>query len=53
MKSELVYEAECSVAGIRDAWMFDDLFSVFVTPGIEQESRSRLGLRPRSVAGIV
>ena len=41
IKSELVYAADCPVSGIRDAWVFDDLFSAFVTPGI---GRKNLGL---------
>ena len=32
--SELAYAADCPVAGVRDAWVFDDLFSAFVTQGI-------------------
>ena len=33
-----------SVAGIRDAWMFDDLFSAFVTQGIERKNPDLVGV---------
>jgi ABC-type uncharacterized transport system substrate-binding protein len=35
MKSELVYSPDGSVTGVRHAWTFDDMFSVFATQGIE------------------
>jgi ABC-type uncharacterized transport system substrate-binding protein len=35
MKSELVYSPDGSVSGVRHAWTFDDMFSVFATQGIE------------------
>ena len=39
MKSELVYSPDGSVTGIRHAWTFDDMFSVFATQGIEAKKR--------------
>ena len=33
-----------SVAGIRDAWMFDDLFSAFVTQEIEHKNPDLVGV---------
>jgi ABC-type uncharacterized transport system substrate-binding protein len=39
MKSELVYAPDGSVTGIRHAWTFDDMFSVYATQGIEAKKR--------------
>src|SRR5262249_51041965 len=39
MKSELVYAADGSVTGVRHAWTFDDMFSVFATQGIEAKKK--------------
>jgi ABC-type uncharacterized transport system substrate-binding protein len=39
MKSELVYAPDGSVTGVRHAWTFDDMFSVFATPGIEAKKK--------------
>jgi ABC-type uncharacterized transport system substrate-binding protein len=35
MKSELIYSPDGSVTGVRHAWTFDEMFSVFATQGIE------------------
>jgi ABC-type uncharacterized transport system substrate-binding protein len=39
VKSELIYSPDGSVTGIRHAWTFDDMFSVFATQGIEAKNR--------------
>ena len=39
MKSELVYAPDGSVTGVRHAWTFDDMFSVFATQGIEPKKK--------------
>jgi ABC-type uncharacterized transport system substrate-binding protein len=39
MKSELVYAPDGSVTGVRHAWTFDDMFSVFATQGIESKKK--------------
>ena len=39
MKSELVYAPDGSVTGVRHAWTFDDMFSVFATQGIEAKKK--------------
>src|SRR5262245_44336135 len=39
MKSELVYAPDGSVTGVRQAWTFDDMFSVFATQGIEAKKK--------------
>ncbi len=39
MKSELVYAPDGSVTGVRHAWTFDDMFSVFATQGIDSKSK--------------
>ena len=38
-KSELVYAPDGSVTGVRHAWTFDDMFSVFATQGIEAKKK--------------
>jgi len=35
MQSELVYAADGSVSGIRQAWAFDDMYSAFATQGLK------------------
>ncbi len=35
VKSELVYAPDGTLTGVRHAWTFDDMFSVFATQGIE------------------
>jgi ABC-type uncharacterized transport system substrate-binding protein len=39
MKSELVYAPDGSVTGVRHAWTFDDMFSVFATQGVEGKKK--------------
>jgi ABC-type uncharacterized transport system substrate-binding protein len=39
MKSELVYAPDGSITGLRHAWTFDDMFSVFATQGIEAKKK--------------
>jgi ABC-type uncharacterized transport system substrate-binding protein len=39
MKSELVYDADGSVTGVRHAWTFDDMYSAFATQGIEHKKQ--------------
>jgi ABC-type uncharacterized transport system substrate-binding protein len=39
IKSELVYAPDGTVTGVRHAWTFDDMFSVFATQGIEAKKK--------------
>jgi ABC-type uncharacterized transport system substrate-binding protein len=39
MHSELVYAPDGTVTGVRHAWTFDDMFSVFATQGIESKKK--------------
>ena len=39
MKSEIVYDAEGRVTGIRHAWTFDDMFSAYATQGLESKEK--------------
>jgi len=39
MKSELVYAPDGTVTGVRHAWTFDDMFSVFATQGIDSKTK--------------
>jgi ABC-type uncharacterized transport system substrate-binding protein len=39
VKSELVYAPDGAVTGVRHAWTFDDMFSVFATQGIESKKK--------------
>jgi ABC-type uncharacterized transport system substrate-binding protein len=39
MKSELVYAPDGTVTGVRHAWTFDDMFSVFATQGIDSKQK--------------
>jgi ABC-type uncharacterized transport system substrate-binding protein len=39
MQSELVYAPDGTVTGVRHAWTFDDMFSVFATQGIEAKTK--------------
>lgn len=39
VKSELVYAPDGSVTGVRHAWTFDDMFSVFATQGLEAKTK--------------
>ena len=39
IKSELMFAPDGSVTGVRHAWTFDDMFSVFATQGIESKTK--------------
>lgn len=39
MKSELVYDAEGRITGVRHAWTFDDMFSTYATQGLESKEK--------------
>jgi ABC-type uncharacterized transport system substrate-binding protein len=39
MKAELVYGPDGAATGVRHAWTFDDMFSVFATQGIDSKSK--------------
>jgi ABC-type uncharacterized transport system substrate-binding protein len=39
IKSELVYAPDGTVTGIKHAWTFDDMFSVFATQGITSKKK--------------
>lgn len=39
VKSEIVYDAEGKLTGVRHAWTFDDMFSVYATQGLEQKQK--------------
>ena len=39
VKSDLVYAPDGSITGVRHAWTFDDMFSVFATQGLEQKKK--------------
>jgi ABC-type uncharacterized transport system substrate-binding protein len=41
VKSELVYAPDGSVTGVRHAWTFDDMFSVFATQGIDSKKKGQ------------
>ena len=39
VKSELVYAPDGSVTGVRHAWTFDDMFSVFALQGLDSKKK--------------
>lgn len=41
MKSELIYGPDGSITGVRHAWTFDDMFSVFATQGLETKVKGQ------------
>jgi ABC-type uncharacterized transport system substrate-binding protein len=41
VKSELVYAPDGAITGVRHAWTFDDMFSVFATQGIEAKKKGQ------------
>jgi ABC-type uncharacterized transport system substrate-binding protein len=41
VKSELLFAPDGSVTGVRHAWTFDDMFSVFATQGIESKKKGQ------------
>lgn len=55
VKSELVFDDNGLLTGIRHAWTFDDMFSVYATQGIEQKEKgvfSREELAPLAEINI-
>lgn len=55
VKSELVFDDKGLLTGIRHAWTFDDMFSVYATQGIEQKEKgvfSREELAPLAEINI-
>jgi len=41
MRTDLVYAADGSITGIRQAWAFDDMFSTFATQGLESKEKGK------------
>ena len=41
MKSEIVYDAEGRMTGIRHQWTFDDMFSSYATQGLESKVKGK------------
>jgi ABC-type uncharacterized transport system substrate-binding protein len=41
MKSEVLYAPDGSATGVRHAWAFDDMFSVFATQGLESKEKGQ------------
>jgi len=41
MKSEIVYDAEGRMTGIRHRWTFDDMFSSYATQGLESKVKGK------------
>ena len=41
MQTELVYAPDGAVTGIRHAWTFDDVFSVYATQGLPQKTKGQ------------
>ncbi len=39
VRSEVLYDAEGKITGIRHAWTFDDMFSTYATQGLEQKQK--------------
>jgi len=55
MKSEVVYAPDGSVTGVRHAWTFDDMFSVFATQGINTKTKgefTREELKPLAQTNV-
>jgi ABC-type uncharacterized transport system substrate-binding protein len=55
MKAELIYAPDGAVTGVRHAWTFDDMFSVFATQGIDTKTKgefSREELRPLAQTNV-
>src|SRR3954464_3322643 len=55
VKSELVYAPDGSVTGVRHAWTFDDMFSVFATQGIDTKTKgefTREELKPLAQTNV-
>src|SRR5450830_1079873 len=41
MKTDLVYAPDGTITGVRHAWAFDDMFSVFATQGLESKETGK------------
>jgi ABC-type uncharacterized transport system substrate-binding protein len=41
MKSEIVYDSEGRMTGIRHHWTFDDMFSSYATQGLESKEKGK------------
>jgi ABC-type uncharacterized transport system substrate-binding protein len=41
VSSELIYAPDGAVTGVRHAWSFDDMFSVFATQGIAAKKKGQ------------
>jgi ABC-type uncharacterized transport system substrate-binding protein len=41
MTTELIYDAEGAVTGLRNAWTFDDMFSAFAVQGTEAKTKGQ------------
>jgi ABC-type uncharacterized transport system substrate-binding protein len=41
MHTELIYAPDGSITGVRHAWAFDDMFSVFATQGLESKEKGK------------
>jgi ABC-type uncharacterized transport system substrate-binding protein len=55
MKSEIVYDAEGRMTGIRHHWTFDDMFSSYATQGLESKQKgvfTREELQPLAEVNI-
>ena len=55
MKAQLVYAQDGSITGVRHAWTFDDMFSVFATQGIDAKTKgefSREELKPLAQTNV-
>ena len=55
MKSEIVYDAEGLMTGIRHHWTFDDMFSSYATQGLESKEKgkfSREELQPLAEVNV-
>ena len=51
VKSELIYAPDGSVTGIRHAWTFDDMFSVFATQGLDSKKKGEYTREELAAAG--
>ena len=55
MKSEIVYDAQGQMTGIRHHWTFDDMFSTYATQGLESKEKgkfSREELQPLAEVNV-
>ena len=55
MKAQVVYAPDGSVTGVRHAWTFDDMFSVFATQGIDTKTKgefTREELKPLAQTNV-